>query len=147
MAISPNVNFSSGAVYTADQANRFPRGVMAYTSKATNFSLSTTMTDVGVSVTFTAVANRYYKYTAYCYAIDNSAAANITLSITESGNTSKGDAVMRCNGVAQYVFILNTYISTETAGTVVRKLRASAQTGSGVMYAPIWLLVEDIGPA
>jgi hypothetical protein len=28
MAINPNTQFSSGAVFTADQANRFPRGIM-----------------------------------------------------------------------------------------------------------------------
>ena len=28
MAVNPNTQFSSGAVYTADEANRFPRGVM-----------------------------------------------------------------------------------------------------------------------
>jgi hypothetical protein len=30
MAINPNTQFSSGAVFTADEANRFPRGIMGY---------------------------------------------------------------------------------------------------------------------
>ena len=36
MAINPNTDFSSGAVLTAAQQNRFPRGVMAYAQTTTS---------------------------------------------------------------------------------------------------------------
>lgn len=147
MAISPNTDFSAGAVLTSAQQNRFPRGVMGYSARVSSFSVTTTATDVGASVTFTAVANRYYKYTAYCYACDTSGSVNVTLDITNSSNVSQNAVIQRVQGPTQFQFLLNTYVTTETAGTVTRKLRAYTSSGSGVMYAPIWLLVEDIGPA
>ena len=65
MAVNPNTQFSSGAVYTADEANRFPRGVMgAVYRNAGNLTVTTTLADLtGMSVTFTAEASRTYKAT------------------------------------------------------------------------------------
>jgi hypothetical protein len=151
MAINPNTNFSVSAVYTADQANRFPRGVMAYTQKTSSFTMTGTLADVGVSVTFTAEANRYYRYTAYAFASDASSPSSINLTIANSANTIISDGLVRTQGTGQYQGIKTIKVTTETAGTVVRKLRASSSSGSGTMYAsaesPIFLLVEDIGPA
>jgi hypothetical protein len=65
MAVNPNTQFSSGAVYTADEANRFPRGVMAFgTSTATTTPGAVESTQITASA-FTAVANRYYRITYY----------------------------------------------------------------------------------
>lgn len=62
MAINPNTTFSSGAVLTADQMNRLPWGIVATASaSSTDQTGITAVADVtGCSVTFTAVANRYY---------------------------------------------------------------------------------------
>jgi hypothetical protein len=53
MAVNPNTQFSSGAVYTADEANRFPRGVMgAVYRTAGNLTVTTTQADLtGMTVT------------------------------------------------------------------------------------------------
>ena len=65
MAINPNTDFSSGAVLTAAQQNRFPRGVMAYnTATATDSSVTAEEVQITGS-SFTAVANRYYRITYY----------------------------------------------------------------------------------
>ena len=151
MAINPNTDFSSGAVLTAAQQNRFPRGVMALSTKTSNFNLTTTTADVGVSVTFTAVANRYYKYTAYAYAFDASAASTLNFNITDSSNVVTAEALSRTQGPTQYQEGIIMKVTTETAGTVTRKLRAFLSAGTGILYGlaatPIFLLVEDIGPA
>lgn len=60
MAINPNTDFTAGAVLTAAQQNRFPRGIMAYTSSTTT-DTSVTTEEVEFTLTWTAVANRYYK--------------------------------------------------------------------------------------
>lgn len=151
MAINPNTDFSSGAVLTAAQQNRFPRGVMAYTAKTTSFAVGTAAADVGVSVTFTAVANRYYRYTAYTYAFDATVASTLVFQITDSANTSFAEGYVRTQGSAQYQEAVIMKVTTETAGTVIRKLRANCTAGTGTIYAtattPIFLVVEDIGPA
>jgi hypothetical protein len=64
MAINPNTQFSSGAVFTADQANRFPRGIMGYATSTTSQNLTTTSTiSTGMTVTFDAETGRLYKVT------------------------------------------------------------------------------------
>ena len=150
MAINPNVDFVSGAILTAAQQNRFPRGIMGYTPKTSNFPVTTTITDVGISTTFTAVANRYYKYTFFCYAHDADA-NSFTVEVTDTSNVLKYSVRVDADGPAQFGFVTLTYISTESAGSVTRKVRAKTSTGGGVMYADatnvMYLLVEDIGPA
>ena len=150
MAINPNTDFSSGAVLTAAQQNRFPRGIMAYTTKTSTFSMTTTMADVGVSATFTAVANRYYKYTFFVYAHDADA-NSLTVQVTDTSNVSKYQIRVDSDGPAQFGNIILTYISTESAGSVTRKVRANTSGGGGNLYADatnvMYLLVEDIGPA
>ena len=150
MAINPNTDFSSGAVLTAAQQNRFPRGIMGYTTKTSNFSVTSTITDVGISTTFTAVANRYYKYTFFCYAHDADA-NSFTVEVTDSSNVVKYSVRVDSDGPTQFGFVTLTYISTESAGSVTRKVRAKTSTGGGLLYADatneMYLLVEDIGPA
>lgn len=153
MAINPNTDFSSGAVLTAAQQNRFPRGVMAYSTKTTDYAATTTMADIGLSATFTAVANRYYKYTFAVYATDSSAASFIYTTITDSSNVVKGDNYTVSLGAGRYLGYTFSYVSTESAGSVTRKVRANVGAGTATLYAGsghanyIYLLVEDIGPA
>jgi hypothetical protein len=146
MAINPNTDFSTGAILTADQQNRFPRGVMAYASRTTA-GLTTTLADIGLSVTFTAVANRYYKYTFYSYAANASSAGTCETYITDSSNNIKGYLNLYVPGGGNYTFQHLVYVSTETAGSVTRKVRAKCQAGTGSLYDPMYLFVEDIGPA
>lgn len=146
MAINPNTDFSSGAVLTAAQQNRFPRGIMAYATRTTA-GLTTTVSDLGLSVTFTAVANRYYKYTFYSYASNATSAGTMETYITDSSNNVKGSLNLYVPGGGNYTFQNLVYISTETAGSVTRKVRAKVQTGSGTIFDPLFLIVEDIGPA
>jgi len=153
MAINPNTDFSSGAVLTAAQQNRFPRGVMAYSTKTTDYFATTTLGDIGLSATFTAVANRYYKYTFGVYATDSNSASYIYTAITDSANAVKGDNYTVSLGVGRYLGYTFSYVSTESAGSVTRKARVNTGVGTATLYAGsghanfIYLLVEDIGPA
>ena len=123
-----------------------PRGIMAYATKTTT-GITTTLADVGLSVTFTAQANRYYKYTFYTYASNSTSVGTMETYITDSSNNIKGILNLYVPGGGYYTFQHLTYISTETAGSVTRKVRAKCQTGSGTLYDPMYLFVEDIGAA
>ena len=64
MAISPNDDFTAGQILTAQECNQFPRGVMALATSTTSYTLTTSeVIATGMTVTFTAVANRYYRIT------------------------------------------------------------------------------------
>jgi len=147
MAIAPNTTFVSGAVLTAAQMNALPFGIVAYGTLAGNAGLTTTTGDLGVSVTFTAIANRYYKYTFFSNAANASAAGTMETYITDSSNNIKTSMNLYVIGGAFYSFQQISFITTETAGSITRKLRGKVQTGTGTIFGPLQLWVEDIGPA
>jgi hypothetical protein len=123
---------------------------MAYNQKTSNSSLTTSYSDVGLSVSFTAVASRYYKYTVWIAAADGDAnSANIQ--VTDASGNNKYRVATDMDGPAQFGFIALTYVSTESAGSVTRKVQGKTGTGSATLQAaadfPMWLMVEDIGPA
>jgi hypothetical protein len=151
MAINPNTDFSSGAVYTADQANRFPRGVMAYNpSTVSDVSITTEEVQITGS-SFTAVANRLYKITYFepnmfgstGYYTFNIRQTNISGTIIQQ--------FYEQNGSGQDRFAHGIWIGTLTAGSqnFVATAQSSAGTGglSRGSNRVAYLLVEDIGPS
>jgi hypothetical protein len=151
MAINPNTNFTTGQVLTATNANQWPRGVMAYSTKTSTIGLTTTSGDLGLSVTFTAEANRYYKYTFWSYAANASTASTLGVFLCNSSNTELSALNMYVPGGAAYTYINFSTVRTESAGSVTRKMRGNTQFGTGSIYADAvnvaYLLVEDMGPA
>ena len=151
MAINPNTQFSSGAVYTADQANRFPRGVMAL-GENTTYQGSVTAEAVQISTSFTAVANRYYKITYFEPGVATGT-GYFTFTIRQ-GTTTAGTQLQRFyhttgTGVDRNAngFVVKAF----SAGTVQLVGTASQSAGIGQLgraaSQPAYLLVEDIGPA
>jgi hypothetical protein len=151
MAISPNTDFSAGAVLTSAQQNRFPRGVMAFTT-ATASDTTITSEEVQLGLSFTAVANRYYKITYFEPALFNSgtvtATARIRLGTTIAGTLQQSSLSFAYSTYEETTCVA---ITTLTAGTTnfVATLQSSSgtiqATRSSTQYA--FLLVEDIGPA
>jgi len=149
MAINPNTDFTAGQVLTADQQNRFPRGVMAQTQRSTVYLPDTTITDL-FTLTFTAVANRIYKYTLNCPSIDASGAIVLTMSLTDNSN----NVLNQCSQILQSggprTNLDFTTYRTESAGSVTRKIRGVTNTGNGAMFGSTtigFFTIEDIGPA
>jgi len=159
MAINPNTDFSSGAVLTAAQQNRFPRGVMALATSTTSYTLTTIETiATGMSVTFTPVLNRYYRITYFePQAQTASFASNTSLTIRQTSATGT---------VLQNTVFQNETNATDQSGmTVIRTLtfasavstvvvgtaKCSLTTGTPQLIRDstrqAQLLVEDIGPA
>ena len=122
MAVNPNTQFSSGSVYTADEANRFPRGVMgAVYRTAGNLTVTTTQADLtGMTVTFTAEASRTYKATWTVTGLKDTANGWVGAFLANSSNTIFG-AVYQTGFIvtgAGYVNLSGiTYFSNLIAGS------------------------------
>ena len=156
MAISPNTTFSSGAVYTADQANRFPRGVMAYNASTTTDSTITAEEIQITSSSFTAVANRYYRITYY----EPQIATPVTVGtfivgrirLTNLAGTQYASGIVQnIAAAANNYTLITSAVTTFSAGSVVivASLSCSGAAGSATRSAtnPAYLLIEDIGPS
>lgn len=158
MAISPNNDFTAGQVLTATECNQFPRGVMARATSTTSYTLTTSETiATGMTVTFTAVANRYYRITYFEPQAQTATAlssTSATIRQTNAAGTILNSTVFQNESGLQDQMGM-TCISTNTfsAGsvTVVGCAKATATTGTPQMVRSATvialLLVEDIGPA
>jgi len=159
MAISPNDNFTAGQVLTATECNQFPRGVMALATSTTNYTL--TATDViatGMTVTFTAVVNRYYRVTYYEAQVQTPTAVssfvNLSIKDTNAAGTTLNYGRLQTSAALQIIGNVNTVavISYATAGSkiVVGTASVNVTTGAPTLQRaatyPAFLLVEDIGP-
>jgi hypothetical protein len=159
MAINPNTDFSSGAVLTAAQQNRFPRGVMALATSSTSYTVTTSAAiATGMTATFTAVANRNYKITYFEPQVLTPSVVNGFVSATIRLTNAAGAAYVvtynQTNTAAPTTQINNTsVITTFSAGsvTLVGCLVANSTTGTPIATraatALAYILVEDIGPA
>ena len=156
MAINPNTNFSSGAVLTAAQQNRFPRGVMgAVYRNAGNLTVTTTQADLtGMTVTFTAEASRTYKATWTVTGLKDTANGWVGAFLANSSNTVFG-AVYQTGFIVSGAGYVNlsgvTFINNLTAGSQTLKLRQQTENAGGTILAsgtnPCVLMIEDCGPS
>jgi hypothetical protein len=148
MAINPNTDFTSGAVLTAAQQNRFPRGIMSYASVTTS---DTTITAEETQITgtaFTAVANRYYRVTYYEPDLYNG--TTYMYGKIKNGATVLNTAYHTV-GAGNERQLITMYVGTFTAGsvTLTATLQSASGTGQAIRSANVFafLLVEDMGPA
>lgn len=153
MAISPNTNFTTGQVLTADNANRWPRGVMAFSTLTANTTVNTTET-TRTSVTWTAVADRYYKITWFEGNVLNGANAsvnNMYLRQTTTAGTVIGNSVLYMAAAVQnerQCSVTTTFAAgSQTVFARILSNAATNTTYSASATQPAFLLVEDIGPA
>ena len=159
MAIAPNDTFTSGQVLTAAECNAFPFGVVALATSTTGYTLTTSSAiATGMTVTFTAIANRNYKITYYepqasCAPVAT-AYTFTQIKLTNAAGTQYGSGIVQTSSnTAISATITNTYIGTFAAGstTIVGCAITSSTSGGPALSrsatAPAQLLVEDIGPA
>lgn len=159
MAINPNTDFSSGAVLTAAQQNRFPRGVMAYVQTTTTDATITVEEIQVTSASFTAVANRYYKITYFEPQLTTPAVAGAfivgRIRLTNLAGTGLQSAIVQNAPATAVNSTMNcVWTGTLTAGStvIVASLACAAGTGQATRTAAspssvAFILVEDIGPA
>jgi hypothetical protein len=152
MAINPNTNFTAGAILTADQQNRFPRGIVALsliTSNANILNAETTFT----SVSFTAVADRYYRISWFSGQIQNASSSvnNFYLRETTATGTVIQQGLQFLSSGEGHLFQLSV-VKTFSAGAQSIFARFDQNAGSATVMTssatrPSFLMVEDIGPA
>jgi hypothetical protein len=151
MAINPNTDFTAGAVLTADQQNRFPRGIMVYDQVIVNKS-SITAEEVRITgSSFTAVANRYYKVTYFepnplggtGFFTFRIRSTNLAGTQRQASFQTAGSGIER-TGIAIWVGTLSAG-ATNFVGTV--QMSAGSGTAGSNANGPAFLMVEDIGPA
>lgn len=155
MAIAPNTTFVAGNVLTAAQQNAFGFGICGYTQSTTLLQAAVTaeVDLTGMSVTFTAIANRYYKISAYMYAFPTVANAVAQVAIKQGATTLQ--TILNSTGPATAGTTLNGYVlKTFAAGSVTLKLSGALAAGSSGSITfnagatlPVSILVEDVGPA
>jgi hypothetical protein len=160
MAITPNTNFVDATALTATQLNNFPRGIMAKATSTTTYNLTTSAAiATGMTVTFTAVANRNYRVTYYepqtqtatglgsftlqDIRLNNAAGTQLQFGIFQSTAANSGQ-----NGSMSVI-----YVGTFTAGSVTLVGCGSCTSTNGTpgfarsATNPAQLTVEDIGTA
>lgn len=153
MAINPNTDFTAGQVLTAAQQNRFPRGVMALSNVTANAQILNAEA-TRTSVTFTAVANRYYKITWFEPDLNNANAATNTFYLRLDNATTGtiiGTSIIYTLATASDNNMMSV-ITTFTAGsrTIFARYLENAGTATNANASatkPAFLVVEDIGPA
>lgn len=151
MAVNPNTDFVAGAILTASQQNRFARGVMGYViNTTTNPTVTTTAADVtGMSVTWTAVANRLYRVT-FEGMISNSVNSQNQYYFTNAANTQL-DQTYQENLANEFQCLNFQYLFVGSAGSTTIKLRANSQVGTLTFYGTgnrsMSIVVEDLGQA
>jgi hypothetical protein len=156
MAINPNTNFTAGAILTADQQNRFPRGVVSFVERTTSVSPISTEQVILTLPSFTAVANRYYRASGFLPYVEQTAGAVSTFSVKiRKGTTTAGaqlqESVEYATGTAsddKHLFI--QWVGTLTAGAQQMVLTVSASANTLVLGTATILpqfILEDIGPA
>jgi hypothetical protein len=152
MAISPNDAFTSGQVLTAQECNNFPFGVVGLVERtAGNLTVTTAVADLtSMSVTFTALANRVYRFSTLCTGLKNTSATWTGLFLTNAGNTVYASTYATAAAGQYFNLSFSCYLSGFTPGSITVKLRAQCQTDTSTILAaatnPLQLIVEDMGP-
>jgi hypothetical protein len=159
MAVSPNVDFVSGAILTASQQNKFGRGIVGISQMSSNYTLTTSAVAL-TTVTWTAVANRYYRVTYFePEAQTSTVSASSTFLQIRAGATAAGAelssgvvstaAAVQVEACTTVSYITDTY--TAGSQTVNASARSSSTTGTPLLVrsatSRAFLLVEDLGPS
>jgi hypothetical protein len=156
MAINPNTDFTAGQVLTADQQNRFPRGVMSFVEKTTSTTPITAETVVLTLPSFTAVANRYYKVSVYFPYNEQTTGALATMQgRIRKGTTTGGTQIQYAQSFVSATtsddkFMFIQWVGTLTAGAQQMVATFEASSNSTVLATatiPAQMVIEDIGPA
>lgn len=155
MAITSNTTFVANTVLTAQQQNNFPFGVVASVQSAGgNVSISTGALQnvTAMTLTWTAIAGRTYKFTVNASCLKNTSQSWTLLCVTNSAGTQTGSGVYASAAAGEYANLsFSGYITGITAGSQTYKLMATTGTAtstiirSGSDYCQF--IIEDIGTA
>jgi hypothetical protein len=155
---TPNDDFTAGQVLTATECNLFPRGVVAYATSSTIYTLTLTEAiTTGMTATFDAVSGRLYQFTYYEPAVFSpsviSGQTTLGIRLTSAAGTLIQRGYVRTPvavPVVGSVGVLDIYLAAASASvTIVGTSFASSLTGAPTidrtLLSPAFIMVEDIG--
>jgi hypothetical protein len=138
---------------TAANMNLLPAGKIAYAAATANQASVTSIVDLtGLTVTFTALASRKYRVSAQVYVGSTVTADVVALYITDGASTpvQVAQQLLTTSGA---ITVTSSVIVSSVAGSTTYKLRGQRTAGTGSLTFvaaaanPMYILVEDIGPA
>ena len=146
-----NTTLETAAAHTADIA-LLPKGKMGIASITANTATyTTTITDLGLSVTFTALASRFYKITGVVLIQSSVADDSVALYIRDGAGTQLQQASQQLRLASVSQVLTATVTVQPGAGSKTYKLSSNRLTGTGNVNVvagatfPSFILIEDIG--
>ena len=133
-----------------------PWGFIGYAARTSNVTVNTGTSDItDCSVTFTAVANRYYRIFGHTLMNSNHGVAqDVDFRIAVDGTAARliPNTLFGNPGPGDRMSFDLTYITTLTAGSRTVKLQGSFSGGASNTFDantndPSFILIEDIGPS
>jgi hypothetical protein len=148
--MSHDQTWTAGQVLTAAAINDLTSGRVGYVAVTSSQGSITSVVDLtSLTVTFTAIASRYYRITGHVMAQNNTANARCDLQLTDGSNNVLAISRGSSGATNQDFTLIATYIVAPGAGSVTYKLRAVANSGTMQMTAaataPAFISVEDFG--
>jgi hypothetical protein len=130
-------------IATTAFVNKAPRGIIVVTSSSSNTLTGSVVT--GLTTTFTAVANRYYRISVLLLASMPVAGNRVIVSFT-GASTRTADATA---GVAGFPVLFGSSVQTYAAGSQTIQVSFTNIAGSNTINAdagsPHQLVIEDVG--
>lgn len=149
--MTANTGFSVGAVYTANQANNFGRGLMATPVTSSTPDTTITAEEVQLTYTFTAVNARNYQVIYSEPALNATVTSTITGRLRQdnlTGTNINSVMVTATSGFNEQLYCSAIFTATASGSkTIVATLAASAGTGTAARastrYAEMYVI--DVG--
>lgn len=150
-AVTPAAFPAAGAILTAAEYNKLPRGVVYYnlvTANQTGISSVVDLTNM-TAATWTAVSGRAYRITVYLPEVQQLTSAGTSVfRITDSSGNLKQFAD-HTSAANEFYNVNMQVIETGLSGSTTRKARASTDAGTLSLFmaatSPGFIMVEDIG--
>jgi hypothetical protein len=155
MAITSNDTFTSGQILTAQECNNFPFGVVASVqSVGGNVTISTGALQnvTAMTLTFTAIAGRTYKFIVNASCIKNTSESWTLLCVTNAAGVQTGSGVYASAAPGEYANLsFSGYLTGITAGSQTYKLMATTGAATSTIIRSgsdfCQFIIEDIGTA
>jgi hypothetical protein len=140
----------SAWVEVSSMLTKAPRGVIAFTSSASNTLTSEILT--GLTTTFTAQAGRYYKISVSVYTSSTASGDRLIIYVRTNGTTINRTADLTAANTLGYYNIASGFVVfNPSAGSQEITVRFEKQAGNPTPSAggslTHQLLIEDIGSA
>jgi len=158
MAINPNTAFSDGTPFTANQANRFPRGIVGAQTLTTTFVTSAAhnvFQDTGQTLTLSLDTSRIYRIMLITNPYPASGLQAMAFRMLEGGVEKYiwNVAASALETGSSVGFTFTAYFTPVSAASTIYKIQLrgvssnTAVNDYGAANQPRQFWIEDVGPA